>query len=98
MGRAADPDGLARFASEVVELTNGERARAGLPPLAADARLTAAAQGHSADMVARDFYSHTSPDGTGPRTGPRPPAPGGAPSARTSPAVSAVPPTWWRGG
>ncbi|MFD5450341.1 CAP domain-containing protein [Streptomyces sp. NPDC127100] len=57
------PVGLGRATGEVVELTNRERARAGLPGLAADPRLTAAAQAHSADMVARDFYSHTDPDG-----------------------------------
>jgi uncharacterized protein YkwD/stress response protein SCP2 len=59
--------GLARTAAEVVDRTNRERAAAGLRPLAADSVLTAAAQAHSADMVARDFYSHTSPDGGGPR-------------------------------
>ncbi|MGW4107720.1 CAP domain-containing protein, partial [Streptomyces sp. NPDC004976] len=58
--------GLDRTAGEVVDLTNRERARAGLPPLSRDARLTAAAQAHSADMVARDFYSHTAPDGSRP--------------------------------
>ncbi|MFI8490980.1 CAP domain-containing protein [Streptomyces rubrogriseus] len=57
------PDGLARTTAEVVGLTNRERAGAGLPALAVDARLTAAAQAHSADMVTRDFYSHTDPDG-----------------------------------
>ncbi|MDG9724565.1 CAP domain-containing protein [Streptomyces sp. DH41] len=57
------PDGLARTTAEVVDLTNRERAGAGLPALAVDARLTRAAQAHSADMVARDFYSHTDPDG-----------------------------------
>lgn len=57
------PDGLARTTAEVVGLTNRERAGAGLPVLGVDARLTAAAQAHSADMVARDFYSHTDPDG-----------------------------------
>ncbi|MFE0416402.1 CAP domain-containing protein [Streptomyces tendae] len=57
------PDGLARTTAEVVGLTNRERAAAGLPALAVDARLTTAAQAHSADMVARDFYSHTDPDG-----------------------------------
>ncbi|MEU3663952.1 CAP domain-containing protein [Streptomyces sp. NPDC032940] len=60
------PDGLDRATGEVVELTNRERARAGLPALAADPRLTTAAQAHSADMVARDFYSHTDPDGGAP--------------------------------
>ncbi|MEK8169870.1 CAP domain-containing protein [Streptomyces sp. M19] len=34
-----------------------------------DPRLTAAAQAHSDDMVARDFYSHTSPEE--PALGPR---------------------------
>ncbi|MFE6593557.1 CAP domain-containing protein [Streptomyces sp. NPDC057781] len=57
------PDGLVRTTAEVVELTNRERIRAGLPALTVDARLTHAAQAHSADMVARDFYSHTDPDG-----------------------------------
>ncbi|MET9062257.1 CAP domain-containing protein [Streptomyces antibioticus] len=56
-------DGLARTAADVVTLTNRERAAAGLRPLTADARLTAAAQAHCADMVARRFYSHTSPEG-----------------------------------
>ncbi|WP_043665757.1 CAP domain-containing protein [Streptomyces xylophagus] len=57
---------LAQTAAKVVELTNAERARAGLPPLAVDPLLAAAAQAHSTDMVARAFYSHTSPDGSQP--------------------------------
>ncbi|MFI2414499.1 CAP domain-containing protein [Streptomyces sp. NPDC018947] len=57
------PDGLDRATGEVVALTNRERARAGLPALTADQRLAAAAQAHSTDMVARDFYAHTDPDG-----------------------------------
>ncbi|OIJ66542.1 CAP domain-containing protein [Streptomyces mangrovisoli] len=60
------PDGLARTTADVVALTNRERAAAGLRALSVDARLTAAAQAHSADMVARDFYAHTSPDGSQP--------------------------------
>ena len=48
---------------EVVDRTNAERARHGLPPLALDARLAAAAQAHSADMMRRDFFAHESPDG-----------------------------------
>ncbi|MFJ9626663.1 CAP domain-containing protein [Streptomyces sp. NPDC101175] len=58
--------GLAQVARGVVELTNAERTRAGLPPLAVDPLLAAAAQAHSTDMVARAFYSHTSPDGSQP--------------------------------
>jgi uncharacterized protein YkwD len=47
-------------------MTNAERALFGLPPLADDRNLAAAAQAYSDDMVARNFYSHTSPDGTQP--------------------------------
>ncbi|WP_409474236.1 CAP domain-containing protein [Streptomyces sp. HC307] len=64
--RPLTPADLTRTAAEVVELTNRERTRAGLPPLAVDPVLTTAAQAHSADMVARDFYSHTAPDGSQP--------------------------------
>ncbi|MEV3973134.1 CAP domain-containing protein [Streptomyces sp. NPDC050698] len=64
--RPFTPDGLAGTAAAVIDLTNRERARAGLPPLAADPSLTTAAQAHSADMVARAFYAHTAPDGSRP--------------------------------
>ncbi|WP_327715147.1 CAP domain-containing protein [Streptomyces sp. NBC_00490] len=64
--RPLTPGDLSRTASEVVDLTNRERARHGLPPLTVDPFLTTAAQAHSADMIARDFYSHTSPDGSQP--------------------------------
>ncbi|MEV7342011.1 CAP domain-containing protein [Streptomyces sp. NPDC093544] len=64
--RPFSPGELARTASEVVALTNAERAAAGLRPLSVDPLLTNAAQAHSDDMVARAFYSHVSPDGTQP--------------------------------
>ncbi|SNX56207.1 uncharacterized protein YkwD [Streptomyces sp. TLI_55] len=64
--RPLTPAELARTASEVVDRTNGERTRHGLPPLTVDPRLTAAAQAHSTDMIARAFYSHTAPDGSKP--------------------------------
>ncbi|WP_327666481.1 MULTISPECIES: CAP domain-containing protein [unclassified Streptomyces] len=64
--RPLTPGDLTRTAAEVVDLTNRQRARAGLPPLAGDPLLATAAQAHSADMVARSFYSHTSPEGTQP--------------------------------
>ncbi len=64
--RPFTPDGLTGTAAAVVDLTNRERARAGLPPLAGDPLLTTAAQEHSADMVARAFYAHTAPDGSRP--------------------------------
>ncbi|GGX59740.1 CAP domain-containing protein [Streptomyces fructofermentans] len=58
--------GLAATTAEVLSLTNAERASAGLPPLAPDPLLARAAQAHSDDMVARSFYSHTSPEGSEP--------------------------------
>ncbi len=64
--RPLTPAELARAQAEVVTLTNRERARAGLPSLAVDPLLAAAAQAYSADMAARAFYSHTSPEGTQP--------------------------------
>ncbi|MGW0629479.1 CAP domain-containing protein [Streptomyces sp. NPDC002758] len=64
--RPLTPGELVRTCAGVVELTNRERRHAGLPPLAVDPVLGAAAQAHSADMVARDFYSHTSPEGSQP--------------------------------
>lgn len=64
--RPYTPAGLERAVAEVLALTNAERAAAALPPLAADPRLAAAAQAHSADMAGRDFYSHTTPEGREP--------------------------------
>ncbi len=60
---AGAPAGAAGLLGEVVDRTNAERARHGLPPFTVDARLTAAAQAHSADMVRRVFFAHESPDG-----------------------------------
>jgi stress response protein SCP2 len=50
-------------AEEVVVATNVERGRHGLAPLTVDARLGAAAQLHTVDMVRRSFFSHENPDG-----------------------------------
>ncbi|MGB8939334.1 MAG: CAP domain-containing protein, partial [Streptomyces sp.] len=57
------PQGLAEWGAAVLRLTNAERTAAGLRPLSPDPLLTVAAQDHSADMVARAFYAHTSPEG-----------------------------------
>jgi uncharacterized protein YkwD len=48
---------------QVVALANAARAEAGCDPLRIDARLTAAAQAHSDDMAAQDYFAHTSLDG-----------------------------------
>nr|WP_276514143.1 CAP domain-containing protein [Actinomadura citrea] len=47
-------------------MTNAERAKNGCGALTVDSRLQAAAQGHSDDMVARDFFDHTDPSGKNP--------------------------------
>ena len=48
----------ADFESEVVDLVNVERAAEGLAPLSYDARLAAAARGHSEDMGLQNYFSH----------------------------------------
>lgn len=70
LAAAATPDvatgSLSAPGAAVVELTNAERAAAGCAPLAVDERLTAAAQLHSEDMLAQDYFDHTSLDGRSP--------------------------------
>ncbi|MGA4843825.1 sigma-70 family RNA polymerase sigma factor [Streptomyces sp. G45] len=58
------PSGSA--AQQVLALVNAERGKAGCRPLSYNSRLATAAQRHSADMRARDYFDHTSPDGTDP--------------------------------
>jgi uncharacterized protein YkwD len=50
----------------VFRLTNGERARYGLPALAWDDALAAVARDHSSDMARNGFFSHTNPAGEDP--------------------------------
>ncbi|WP_028799601.1 sigma-70 family RNA polymerase sigma factor [Streptomyces sp. 142MFCol3.1] len=52
--------------TQVVALVNKERAAAGCGPLTEDPQLEDAAQAHSDDMAARNFFEHTNPDGTDP--------------------------------
>jgi uncharacterized protein YkwD len=54
------------YESEVVRLTNVERAKAGCGALTVDAALTRSAGDHAADMVDRHFFDHTNPDGLDP--------------------------------
>ncbi|MDB5044188.1 MAG: hypothetical protein JWQ08_238 [Deinococcus sp.] len=60
------------FAGRVLTLTNAARAQArtcgstsfpAAAPVAANAQLAQSAQGHAADMAARNYFSHTSQDG-----------------------------------
>ncbi|MFF4167546.1 CAP domain-containing protein [Streptomyces sp. NPDC001741] len=50
----------------VLALVNQERAKVGCSPVTTSASLTALAQDFSEDMAARDFFSHTDPDGATP--------------------------------
>lgn len=52
--------------SEMLQLINAERAKADLSPLRADEELRQVARRHSADMFARSYFSHISPDGDTP--------------------------------
>ncbi|GAA2741209.1 hypothetical protein GCM10009868_06490 [Terrabacter aerolatus] len=54
----------AEAAGQVVDLVNAARSRAGCAPVSVNPALRSAAQGHSDDMAARDYFSHTSPDGS----------------------------------
>lgn len=51
---------------EMLGLVNQERARAGLAPLEADPELVQVARAHSADMYARGYFSHFTPEGLSP--------------------------------
>ena len=52
--------------ARMLDLVNQERAAAGLRPLAADPELTEVARRHSADMFARGYFAHDTPEGLTP--------------------------------
>lgn len=54
---------LQRLRAEVLILVNGERAKAGLPPLRMQLLLEQAAQEHATDMQEHAYFSHDAPDG-----------------------------------
>lgn len=51
---------------QMLDLVNRERAAAGLRPLAPDPALTEVARAHSADMFARGYFAHDTPEGLTP--------------------------------
>ncbi|AXE78807.1 CAP domain-containing protein [Streptomyces atratus] len=53
-------------AARILTLVNSERSKAGCSPLTANAKLTKAAQDHSADMASHRNMSHTGSDGSAP--------------------------------
>jgi uncharacterized protein YkwD len=62
-GATAKPKPARGPVGAVVAATNAERKDAGCDPVTLDSRLSAAAQGHAADMAANDYFSHTDQDG-----------------------------------
>jgi uncharacterized protein YkwD len=52
--------------ARMLELVNSERRAAGLKPLAPDPELTEVARRHSADMFARGYFAHDTPEGRDP--------------------------------
>ncbi|MFF1912516.1 CAP domain-containing protein [Streptomyces sp. NPDC058239] len=53
-------------AARILTLVNSERSKAGCSPLTMNAKLTKAAQDHSADMASHRNMSHTGSDGSAP--------------------------------
>jgi uncharacterized protein YkwD len=64
-GGPAGPE-ISADVEEFVSLVNSYRVTVGCAPLEWDRRVADVAEGHSKDMVARDFFSHTNPDGDSP--------------------------------
>ena len=52
---------VSAFEKEVVELTNAERAKQGLPALTLDTELSTVARAKSEDMSKNNYFDHTSP-------------------------------------
>ncbi len=61
-----EPDNVAEIEAATLCLVNQERARNDELPLAPNAQLQQAAQGHSEEMVADDYFAHVSPSGLTP--------------------------------
>lgn len=54
------------YAEQLLVLTNAQRAAAGLTPLSMNSQLSQAAAAKAQDMFAKNYWSHTSPDGLTP--------------------------------
>lgn len=54
-------DDIKSLENQVIQLTNQQRAKYGLPPLTADWELSRVARYKSADMRDKNYFSHTSP-------------------------------------
>jgi uncharacterized YkwD family protein len=54
-------EGISEFERKVIDLTNAERSKNGLPNLQADTQLSGVAREKSNDMQKNNYFSHTSP-------------------------------------
>lgn len=63
-----DPEGPSASEAQVLRIVNDERADAGCAPVRSDAELRDLARAHSADMEARDYFDHNTPEGVTPWT------------------------------
>ena len=62
----ADTQPAPDLEAQMLVLVNQERAKVGLAPLAPDPELAEVARRHSADMFARGYFSHYTPEGRSP--------------------------------
>jgi len=58
---AATSGTVSQYAQQVIDLTNQQRAKNGLPALKADSQLSGVAQKKAMDMQQNHYFSHTSP-------------------------------------
>ncbi len=63
----ATPQRIAELTGEALAILNDYRRRSGLPPLAANPRLGAAANAHSRLMAEANWFGHQGPDGSSPQ-------------------------------
>lgn len=64
--RSCNHIGSPAYLNEIASLINGARSQSGLPALAINSQLAAAAQGHSTDMACFGLLSHTGSNGSTP--------------------------------
>lgn len=62
----ADAPPAPELEAQMLELVNQERAKVGLAPLVRDPALVEVARQHSADMFARGYFAHETPEGESP--------------------------------
>ncbi len=64
--KVENPRARPELEAEMLRLVNKERAANGLAPLEADPQLMEVARRHSADMFARGYFAHNTPEGKSP--------------------------------